>query len=64
MDFKKISLEDLDRIQPLLKAQYRSCDSSVLGVFMWAELFGYEYCVEDGVLFMREKPKYPDAEYD
>ena len=64
MDFKKISLEDLDRIKPFLKAQYRSCDYSVLGVFMWAELFGYEYCVEDGVLFMREKPKYPDAEYD
>lgn len=64
MDFKKISLEDLDRIKPFLKAQYRSCDFSVLGVFMWADYFGYEYCVADGVLFMRENSKYSDAEYD
>lgn len=64
MDFKKISLEDLDKLKPFLRAQYRSCDFSVLGVFMWADYFGYEYCVEDGVLYMRERSKYPDAEYD
>ena len=64
LDFKKISLEDLDKIKPFLKAQYRSCDYSVLGVFMWAEYFSYEYCVEDGILFMREKSKHPDVEYD
>lgn len=64
MDFKKISLEDLDTIKPFLKGQYRSCDYSVLGVFMWAEYFGYEYCVDDGVLFMRERSAHPDAEYD
>lgn len=64
MDFKKISLEDLDKIKPFLRAQYRSCDFSVLGVFMWSDYFGYEYCVEDGVLYMRERSRYPDAEYD
>lgn len=64
MNFKKISIEDLDDIKPFLQGQYRSCDFSVLGVFMWAEAFGYEYCVDDGALFMRERSKYPDAEYD
>lgn len=51
------------RSAPYLRAQYRSCDYSVLGVFMWADRFGYEYKTEDGVLFMRERSRH-GGEYD
>lgn len=64
MDFKKISLTDVGEIRPYLQAQWRSCDYSVLGVFMWADRFGYEYAIEDGVLFMRERSRHAGAEYD
>lgn len=64
MDFKKITIKDVPVLRPYLQAQYRSCDFSVLGVFMWADRFGYEYAVEDGVLFMRERSRCAGAEYD
>ena len=63
MDFKQITLSDVGALRPYLRAQYRSCDYSVLGVFMWADRFGYEYKTEDGVLFMRERSRH-GGEYD
>ena len=63
MDFKQITLSDVGALRPYLRAQYRSCDYSVLGVFMWADRFGYEYKIEDGVLFMRERSRH-GGEYD
>ena len=64
MDFKKITIKDVPVLRPYLQAQYRSCDFSVLGVFMWADRFGYEYAVEDGILFMRERSRCAGAEHD
>ena len=63
LDFKQITLSDVGTLRPYLRAQYRSCDYSVLGVFMWADRFGYEYKIEDGVLFMRERSRH-GGEYD
>ena len=63
MDFKKITLSDVGALRPYLRAQYRSCDYSVLGVFMWADRFGYEYKISDGILFMRERSRLGDG-YD
>lgn len=63
MEFKKITLGDVSALRPYLKGQYRSCDYSVLGVFMWADRFGYEYAIEDDVLFMRERSRH-GGEYD
>lgn len=63
LDFKQITLSDVGTLRPYLRAQYRSCDYSVLGVFMWADRFGYEYKTEDGVLFMRERSRH-GGEYD
>ena len=63
LDFKQITLSDVGALRPYLRAQYRSCDYSVLGVFMWADRFGYEYKIEDGVLFMRERSRH-GGEYD
>ena len=54
---KKITLPDAGALRPYLRGQYRSCDYSVLGVFMWADRFGYEYNISDGVLFMRERSR-------
>ena len=42
MDFKKITLQDVGALRPYLRGQYRSGDYSVLGVFIWADRFGYE----------------------
>lgn len=63
LDFKQITLSDVGALRPYLRAQYHSCDYSVLGVFMWADRFGYEYKTEDGVLFMRERSRH-GGEYD
>lgn len=63
LDFKQITLSDVGALRPYLRAQYRSCDYSVLGVFMWADRFGYEYKTEDRVLFMRERSRH-GGEYD
>ncbi len=63
MDFKKITLSDVAALRPYLLGQYRSCDYSVLGIFMWADRFGYEYCISGGVLFMRERARH-GGEYD
>ena len=63
LDFKQITLSDVGALRPYVRAQYRSCDYSVLGVFMWADRFGYEYKTEDGVLFMRERSRH-GGEYD
>lgn len=63
MVFKKIEFSDAAALRPFLQAQYRSCDFSVLGVFMWADRFGYEYALDGGVLFMREKSRFHDG-YD
>lgn len=63
LDFKQITLSDVGALRPYLRAQYRSCDYSVLGVFMWADRFVYEYKTEDGVLFMRERSRH-GGEYD
>lgn len=63
LDFKQITLSDVGALRPYLRAQYRSCDYSVLGVFMWTDRFGYEYKTEDGVLFMRERSRH-GGEYD
>lgn len=64
LNFKKITLDDVKILKPYLQAQYRSCDFSVLGVFMWADRFGYEYAIENETLFMREKSRFEGAEYD
>lgn len=64
LNFKKITLDDVKILKPYLQAQYRSCDFSVLGVFMWADRFGYEYAIENGILFMREKSRFEGTEYD
>lgn len=63
MVFKKIEFSDAAALRPFLRAQYRSCDFSVLGVFMWADRFGYEYALDGGVLFMRERSRF-DGGYD
>ncbi len=63
MDFKKITLSDVAALRPYLLGQYRSCDYSVLGIFMWADRFGYEYCISGGILFMRERARH-GGEYD
>lgn len=54
LDFKPITLNDLPRIQAILKNNTtRSCDFTVGGIFMWIGYFGYEYAVADQTLFIK-----------
>lgn len=54
MEFKKITLGDIDRLKPFFPyADGRTCDYSVGGVFIWRDFFRMEYCIEDNVLYSR-----------
>ena len=52
MEFKKITLDDIDLLRPYFPyAKGRTCDYSVGGVFIWRDFFRMEYCIEDNVLY-------------
>lgn len=54
LDFKPVSLNDIPRIQAVLRGNTtRSCDFSLGGIFMWIDYFGYEYDIVDGTLFIK-----------
>lgn len=55
MDFKKITIADFAKIKPFLYAQpSRICDFTSLGLYMWVDYFGYEYAIENEILYLRE----------
>ncbi len=54
LDFKPITLNDIPRIQAILRNNTtRSCDFTLGGIFMWIGYFGYEYAIADGTLFIK-----------
>lgn len=54
LKFTPVTLADLPLINQLLQhSTTRTCDYTVGGIFMWVELFGYEYCVYDDTLFIK-----------
>ncbi len=61
MSFKRITIEDLGLIKSYIDNQeYRSCDYTLGGVFMWVDYFNYQYDIIDGFLVI--KGKYPENE--
>ena len=51
LDLKQFTPQAMVDIRPLLALQqYRSCDYSIGGIYMWREFFGEKYAVEDGML--------------
>lgn len=52
--FSPITAEDIPMINSLLQGAYsRTCDYTVGGIMMWVNFFGYEFCVDDGTLFIK-----------
>lgn len=57
MLFKTVTRDDLPKIDEYLSRQkYGTCDYTELGILMWAKRFGYQYSVENGVLYLRGIP--------
>lgn len=54
IDFSPITLENLPKINHYLQYQnYRTCDFSLGGIFMWADYFNYEYLIYKDTLFIK-----------
>lgn len=54
LQFKPINLQAIQEIRPYLcKQTYRTCDFTVGGIYMWIDFFHYEYCIDQGLLFIK-----------
>ena len=54
LDFKKITHEDMPRIWQYLKMEHgRTTDFSYAGLFMWVDLFKYEFAIVGDTLFIK-----------
>ena len=54
LDFRPVTLADIDAIAPFLRGSgSRSCDFTIGGIFMWVDYFGYEYCIYRDTLFIK-----------
>lgn len=52
--FTPVTLDAVEKISRLLRtSRSRSCDFTVGGIFMWAGLFDYEYCITQDTLFIK-----------
>lgn len=58
MEFKKMTLENIDEVRPFCsKVVSRTCDFSVGGLFIWREMYDTEFAIEDGTFFSLLKDK-------
>lgn len=54
LQFKPITLTSLKEIKPYLNKQnFRTCDFTIGGIYMWIDYFNYEYCIANDILFIR-----------
>lgn len=54
MDFKKLTLNEIDLVRPFYHKYYDgSCDMTIGGTFMWRDYYNSEYAIDDGTLFFR-----------
>ena len=54
LNFKDISYDSVKEIEPYLKNQnYRLCDYTIGCLVMWAGYFKYQYCINDGMLYVK-----------
>lgn len=53
-DFKKITFNDIDYIRPFLGTENEySCETTVINLVVWKEMYDNSYLIKDGCLFMR-----------
>ena len=54
MEFKKITVEDADLLIPLLTDEREfTCETAAANLVMWQALYNNQYCIEDGILFLK-----------
>ncbi|NJP41227.1 DUF2156 domain-containing protein [Oscillospiraceae bacterium HV4-5-C5C] len=54
LEFKPLTLDDLDRIRPYIQAaRTRSCDDTVTDMMMWRDYFNKSYCIDHDQLFIK-----------
>lgn len=54
LSFTPVTAESIPAIQRILpKSGSRSCDYTVGGIIMWANLFDYQYCIIQNTLFIK-----------
>lgn len=64
MNFKKLELNDIEKIRPFLNyTQSAACDLTIGGLFLWREYYKVEYCIEDNTLYTRLFVKEDDKFY-
>lgn len=52
--FKPMTPDTIPAVRQILRdVEWRTCDYSVGGIYMWVDYFNYEYCIFDGTLFIR-----------
>ncbi len=56
LQFKPLAESDMDTVKPYLdQQQYRSCDYTVGGIYLWEKVFCPEYCIDKDMLFFKVK---------
>lgn len=54
LNFERITIDSLPTIfQYINGQQYRTCDYTIGGIYMWVDYFNYKYCVYDDTLFIK-----------
>lgn len=54
LHFYPLSVDELPKIQALLNCSgTRSCDYTIGGLYIWKDLFKYEYCIYNNTLFIK-----------
>lgn len=54
LNFKKITLADAEVIKPFVNSPARfSCESSIVNLITWADMYDNMYAVKDGMLFIK-----------
>lgn len=63
LNFRRITVDDLREINPYLHyQQYRTCDYTIGGIYMWADYFRYEYAILHDTLFIKGCSEIDSAE--
>jgi len=54
LKFEPVTLNTLNIIYPFFKLQeFRTCDFTIGGLYMWIDYFNYEYCIYKNTLFIK-----------
>ncbi len=54
MIFKKADFSDLDALNNILKSKNAlSCENTPANIIMWADVYGTEFCIENGVYYQK-----------